>query len=136
VRRADIDRRLEHHAFGQLVDHAAWMSCQGVWLADSDSRPFLSRRGLAPTLGLGDQNIGGALAQIDAHAVAGLEQREPAAGRASGDALRIEGEPDVPDWRPSPMQGSDVMPFLMSAAGGCMFTTSADRDSRSARRRG
>ena len=44
---------------------------------------------------------------------------------ASGDALRIDGEPDVPDWRPSPMQGSSVTPALMSAAGGCMFTTSA-----------
>ena len=32
---------------------------------------------------------------------------------ASGEALRIEGEPDVPDWRPSPMQGSSVTPFLM-----------------------
>jgi hypothetical protein len=27
--------------------------------------------------------------------------------------------PDVPDGRPSPMQGNDVMPFLISAAGGC-----------------
>ena len=32
---------------------------------------------------------------------------------ASGEALRIDGEPDVPDWRPSPMQGSEWMPFLM-----------------------
>ena len=26
---------------------------------------------------------------------------------ASGEALRIDGVPDVPDWRPSPMQGSE-----------------------------
>ena len=44
---------------------------------------------------------------------------------ASGVAFRIEGEPEVPDWRPSPMQGRDRMPRLISAAGGCMFTTSA-----------
>ena len=44
---------------------------------------------------------------------------------ASGDAFKIDGEPEVPDWRPSPMQGSSVMPCLISAAGGCMFTTSA-----------
>jgi hypothetical protein len=30
---------------------------------------------------------------------------------ASGEAFRIDGDPDVPDCRPSPMQGSDVMPF-------------------------
>ena len=44
---------------------------------------------------------------------------------ASGEALRIEGEPEVPDWRPSPMQGSAWTPFLIRAAGGCMLTTSA-----------
>ena len=44
---------------------------------------------------------------------------------ASGEALRIEGEPDVPDCRPSPMQGSSLMPRFRSASGGCMFTTSA-----------
>ena len=47
------------------------------------------------------------------------------AAAASGLALRIEGEPEVPDCRPSPMQGRDRMPRLISAAGGCMFTTSA-----------
>src|SRR3989442_7350650 len=52
--------------------------------------------------------------------------RGPPPIAASGEALRIDGEPDVPDWRPSPMHGSDVMPCLMSSAGGCMFTTSAE----------
>ena len=32
---------------------------------------------------------------------------------ASGEAFRIEGEPEVPDWRPSPMQASSETPFLM-----------------------
>ena len=50
----------------------------------------------------------------------------PPPAAASGEALRIDGEPEVPDCRPSPMQGSAVMPFLISAAGGCMFTTSAE----------
>ena len=49
----------------------------------------------------------------------------PPPAAASGEAFRIEGEAEVPDWRPSPMQGSAWMPFLMRAAGGCMFTTSA-----------
>jgi hypothetical protein len=31
---------------------------------------------------------------------------------ASGEALRIDGEPDVPDCRPSPIQASELMPFL------------------------
>jgi hypothetical protein len=45
--------------------------------------------------------------------VAGLEQRQPPPVAASGDAFRIDGEPEVPDWRPSPMQGSAVTPFLI-----------------------
>ncbi|MNG09799.1 hypothetical protein D3C84_932340 [compost metagenome] len=44
---------------------------------------------------------------------------------ASGDMLRIEGLADVPLWRPSPRQGRESMPCLISAAGGAMFTTSA-----------
>ena len=52
-----------------------------------------------------------------------LDETPPVA--ASGEAFRIDGEPEVPDCRPSPMQGNSVMPCLMSSAGGCMFTTSA-----------
>ena len=37
-----------------------------------------------------------------------LRSASPPPAAASGEALRIEGEPDVPDWRPSPMQGSAV----------------------------
>ena len=51
---------------------------------------------------------------------------KPPPTAASGDALRMDGEAEVPDWRPSPMQGSEVTPRLISAAGGCMFTTSAE----------
>ena len=29
---------------------------------------------------------------------------------ASGEAFRIDGLPEVPDWRPSPMQGSSWTP--------------------------
>ncbi len=54
-----------------------------------------------------------------------LSSDSPPPAAASGEALRIEGEAEVPDWRPSPMQGSEWMPFLISAVGGCMFTTSA-----------
>ena len=35
-----------------------------------------------------------------------LSSARPPPAAASGEALRIEGEPEVPDWRPSPMQGS------------------------------
>ena len=41
-----------------------------------------------------------------------LSSASPPPVAASGDALRIDGLPDVPDWRPSPMHGSDVMPFF------------------------
>jgi hypothetical protein len=33
---------------------------------------------------------------------------------------------DVPDCRPSPAVGRCAMPCLISASGGCMFTTSAE----------
>jgi hypothetical protein len=36
---------------------------------------------------------------------------------ASGEALRIEGEPEVPDWRPSPMQASEVDALLDQVIG-------------------
>jgi len=49
----------------------------------------------------------------------------PPLAAASGVALRIDGEPEVPDCRPSPMHGREVMPRLINAAGGCMLTTSA-----------
>ena len=55
-----------------------------------------------------------------------LSSASPPFAAASGDALRIDGEPEVPDWRPSPMQGRESMPFLISDAGGRMFTTSAE----------
>lgn len=61
---------------------------------------------------IGNQDIRRPAAKIDAHAVAGLENGKPPPAAASGEALRIDGEPDVPDWRPSPIQGSDVMPFF------------------------
>ena len=44
---------------------------------------------------------------------------------ASGETLRMEGLPEVPLCRPSPMVGSVSTPAFSSAAGGCMFTTSA-----------
>jgi hypothetical protein len=73
---------------------------------------------------LRDQDVRRTLVEVDAHAIAGLQSASPPPAAASGEALRIDGEPDVPDCRPSPMHGNDVMPLLISAAGGCMFTTS------------
>src|SRR5215468_10077524 len=75
-----FDRRLEHHAFGELIDEVA---------LDFLPRRLAVRIGVAATLlqrraPLGelrgrDQDIGGALVQIDAYAVAGLKEREAAA---------------------------------------------------------
>ena len=39
--------------------------------------------------------------------------------------MRAFGLPLVPDWRPSPIVGRVWTPAFSSAAGGCMFTTSA-----------
>ena len=122
-----IDRRLEHHAFVELGHHVAL--------------DLLPRR-LA--LGIGEAAVllqfgapGGELAVARsgywrACLARSMRTRSPVRSSArpppaaaSGEALRIEGEPDVPDCRPSPMHGSACTPCLISAAGGCMFTTSA-----------
>src|SRR5262245_37291598 len=76
-----LDRGFEHHAFGELIDEVT---------LDFLPRRLAVRIGVAAALlqcraPLGelrsrDQDIGGALVQIDAHAVAGLEEREAAAG--------------------------------------------------------
>src|SRR6266705_2760919 len=77
-----FDRRLEHHTVGELVDEVAldllpWCLALGIEIAAA----LLQRRApLGKLLGR-DQDIGGALVQIDAHAVAGLEQRKPDARR-------------------------------------------------------
>ena len=77
----------------------------------ADGRFFSSRCGKAEAL-------------IRTRSPVAISARPPPAA-ASGEALRIEGEPDVPDCLPSPTQGSAWTPFLISAAGGCMLTTSA-----------
>jgi len=46
-----------------------------------------------------------------AYLSAGLEDCSPPSAAASGDAFRLQkGSPEVPDWRPSPMQGRARMP--------------------------
>ena len=64
--------------------------------------------------------------EVDADGVAGRSQASPPPAALSGEALRIEGLSDVPDWRPSPSVGRLVMPRRISASGGCMLTTSAE----------
>ena len=122
-----LDRRLQHHAVGELIDHGAldflpWRLAGRIVVAAVLLR---ARRG-ARQLGVGDQHVGRAFVEIDAHAVAGLEQRKPAAGGGFRRGVEDRRRADVPDWRPSPMQGSAVTPRLISAAGGCMLTTSAE----------
>ena len=42
-----------------------------------------------------------------------FNRARPPPAAASGEALRIEGDPEVPDCRPSPTQGRAMMPFLI-----------------------
>ena len=55
-----------------------------------------------------------------------LNQARPPPVALSGDAFNIEGLPEVPDCRPSPIQGNSVIPFLIKSSDGCILTTSAD----------
>ena len=77
-----LDRRLEHHTVGELVDDGALDLLPGGLALGIGIAAALLQRGtpLGQLLGR-DQNVGGTIAQIDAHAVAGLEQRKPATRR-------------------------------------------------------
>src|SRR5262245_61358439 len=84
-----FDRRLEHHAFGELIDEVALdFLPRRLTVRIGVAAALLQRRAPLGKLGGRDQNIGSALVQIDAHAVAGLEQRESAAG--GGFRRRVE----------------------------------------------
>jgi hypothetical protein len=90
-----LHRRLEHHPFGQLSDDAALNFLPRCLTHQVLVAASCLKTGAADTeLLVGHQNVGRAFLQVDAQ------------------ALRIAGEPEVPDGRPSPMQASAVMPFF------------------------
>src|SRR5271169_635395 len=77
-----FDRRLEHHAARELVHHAALDLLPGcLVLGHPVPASPLERRAPPFVLGLADQDVGGPIVQIDAHAVASLQDREPTTGR-------------------------------------------------------
>src|SRR5210317_2506298 len=55
-----------------------------------------------------------------------LNQAKPPPVALSGEALRIEGLPDVPDCLQSPIHGNSVIPCFIKSSEGCIFTTSAE----------
>ena len=78
----ELHRRPQRHPLVELADHAALDRLPGrlrgrvggaVALLDVDAA--------AVEFGLVQQDVGGAAVQVDADAVAGLQQREAAAGR-------------------------------------------------------
>src|SRR5262245_20742364 len=103
-----------------------WISCHGVWLLGIGKPPFAasSARRLASS-SAGKRILASPLLRSMRTGSPDLRMASPPPAAASGEALRIDGEPDVPDWRPSPMHGSEWTPFLRRYAGGCMLTTSA-----------
>jgi hypothetical protein len=107
-----LDCRLQHHAVAKLADHAALDFLPGgLGRGELVAALGFQRLATLDDLGIGNQDVGPALLQVDAYSVAAAQDAQVAA--ASGDALRIEGEAEVPDWRPSPMQASAVTPFLI-----------------------
>src|SRR5262249_59111363 len=74
--------RLENHAVGERIDHAALdllprRLARRIFIATL----FLQRGAALRELGVWHQYVGAALVEVDAHAVAGLEQSKPAAHR-------------------------------------------------------
>src|SRR5579885_1213983 len=74
-------RRLEHHPVGKLIDHRSLNFLpRGLALRIMKAAlPFEFGAALGE-LGARNQDVRGAFAQIDPHAVAGLQQRETASG--------------------------------------------------------
>ena len=125
---------LQDHPFGQLIDHAALDFLPGC-LACRTGISAPGRELLAAAF-----ISSGAIRMSALRLLRSMRTRSPVRNRASpppaaasGDALRIDGVPDVPDCRPSPMHGSEIDALPDERSGGCMFTTSAEPDSRSVR---
>src|SRR3569832_2571817 len=77
-----FDRRLEHHAVGELVDHAALNLLPRRLVRRIGEAAALLQVGAALIeLRVAQQNVGAAFLQINARAVAALEEREAAARR-------------------------------------------------------
>ena len=78
------DRRLEHHALVELGDHFA-LDLLPRRLALGIGVAVLLQRGAARRqLLVGNEDVGAALVEVDADAVAGAQQRQPAARRRLG----------------------------------------------------
>src|SRR5262249_14249621 len=80
-----LDGGREHHAVGELLDHAALDLLPGR-LARRDMEAALLDEGVtaaAEVLGR-DQDVGAAFGEVDTDAVAGLQERKAAAGRRLG----------------------------------------------------
>src|SRR5438309_11476420 len=76
------DSRLEHHAAGKLIDERALNFLPGrLARRVGVAAVFQKRDATLGVFGLRNENVGGAFAEVDAHAVAGPEQRKPAASR-------------------------------------------------------
>src|SRR5262245_23190190 len=115
---AGAGRLLSH---GRAVELLPWRVVLGIPIAALGLQPLAAFGEFC----VGDQDVRPALPRSIRTRSPVSTRASPPPAAASGEALRTEGEPEVPDCRPSPMHGSDVIPRLISAAGGCMFTTSA-----------
>jgi len=109
-----FDGRLEHHAFVKLRHHVTLdFLPRRLMLGNWKSALFRQHLESLFEFGIVDQNIGLTTVEIDADLVIGLQHSQTTTRRSFGDALRIDGDPLVPDWRPSPIQGKAKMPRLM-----------------------
>ncbi len=98
-----LDRRLQHHAFGELVDQVALdLLPRRLVLRDGEAAVAFQLGAALRQFLVVDENVRFALVEVDADAIAGADERKSAAG---GSFRR-----GVQDRR---------------RAGGSMFTTSA-----------
>src|SRR5271168_5125692 len=89
-----MDRRLQHHALVELRHHLAldllpWRLALGIVIA-----AVLGERGAALSeFGVRDQDVRGALLEIDPHPVAGLDERKTPSRRRLWRSVEDRGRP-------------------------------------------
>src|SRR5688572_3743896 len=113
-RAAILDGELEHRAVAELLGFSRYSSSHGVWLAGTGGGAAPRRRAISASSTSASQRPRLRSTRIVSPVAS---QASPLPAALSGDAFRIEGLSDVPDWRPSPSVGR----YLPA---GCTLTSS------------
>ncbi len=104
---------LQHHTFSELTDnHSQNFLPRCLAFRERITSSIVKGIAAGGRLAVIDQNVCLTRAEVDAHLIAVCSSASPPPAAASGGTFNIEGDPEVPDCRPSPIQGqfADTFP--------------------------